>query len=103
MTDNQKCSMCGCIKLLTLYHIRKNTGKYYKTCIQCCKRFNCSFDCCVESIDNDGITCDGTHHRMKGISERGLRNHAEIHYKGDMFKLYENLAKDNNENIILNY
>jgi hypothetical protein len=57
----------------------------------------------LEGVDNDGITCEGVHHRMKGISEKGLLNHSEIHYQNDMFKLYENLAKGNDENIILNY
>ena len=42
MTDNQKCSRCKCIKLLSFYKIRGNTGKYYKTCLLCCERIKCS-------------------------------------------------------------
>ena len=31
----QKCSHCGCKKLLKFFSIRESTGKYYKTCINC--------------------------------------------------------------------
>jgi hypothetical protein len=31
----QKCSKCGCKKLLKLFKFRENTGEYFKTCIQC--------------------------------------------------------------------
>jgi hypothetical protein len=41
MTEIQKCSNCGCKKLLKFYKIRENTGKIYKTCISCCERYKC--------------------------------------------------------------
>jgi hypothetical protein len=41
MTDIQKCSNCGCKKLLKFFKVRENTGKIYKTCISCCERFKC--------------------------------------------------------------
>jgi hypothetical protein len=42
----QKCSKCGCNKLLKFFKIRENTGKIYKTCISCCERFKCDFEDC---------------------------------------------------------
>lgn len=42
MAELQKCSKCKCKKLLELFKVRKNTGKIYKTCLQCCDRFSCS-------------------------------------------------------------
>ena len=33
-----KCSGCNCKKLPEFFHIRKNTGERYKTCITCCER-----------------------------------------------------------------
>ena len=35
MTDLQKCTDCGCMKLLSLFKVRENTGQLYKTCIKC--------------------------------------------------------------------
>lgn len=35
MTETQSCSRCKCIKLLSFFSIRQNTGELYKTCIQC--------------------------------------------------------------------
>jgi uncharacterized Zn-finger protein len=46
MSETQKCSMCHCVKLLTLFKIRGNTGKIYKTCIKCNERFKCDRDGC---------------------------------------------------------
>jgi hypothetical protein len=63
----------------------------------------------LEGVDDDSDrkidskTCVGLHYRMKGISERGLTNHAMKYYGGDIFKLYENLANNSSENIILNF
>ena len=34
----QKCSRCGCKKLLKFFKVRENTGQYYKTCIKCCEK-----------------------------------------------------------------
>jgi len=38
MTELQRCSMCKCNKLLSLFKVRANTGKILKTCIKCCER-----------------------------------------------------------------
>jgi len=57
----------------------------------------------LEGIDKDNITCEGLHYRMKGISEKGLINHCNVKYGGDMFKLYKSLAQDNKEEITLNF
>jgi len=46
MTDIQKCSNCGCKKLLNFFKVRENTGKIYKTCISCCERFKCEVENC---------------------------------------------------------
>ena len=35
MTELQKCSNCKCMKLLSFFKVRKNTGILLKTCIQC--------------------------------------------------------------------
>ena len=53
MSDTQKCSRCKCIKLLTLFNIRSNTNKIYKTCIQCCERFVCDRDDCKKKFSLD--------------------------------------------------
>jgi hypothetical protein len=45
MTEIQKCSTCGCKKLLKFFKVRENTGKIYKTCISCSERFKCRFKC----------------------------------------------------------
>ena len=37
----QKCSTCGCKKLLKFFKIRENTGVYYKTCNECCEKYKC--------------------------------------------------------------
>jgi len=42
MTEIQKCSNCGCKKLLKFFKVRENTGKIYKTCINCCEKFECN-------------------------------------------------------------
>jgi hypothetical protein len=42
MTEIQKCSNCGCKKLLKFFKVRETTGKIYKTCISCCERFKCN-------------------------------------------------------------
>jgi hypothetical protein len=54
MTDIQKCSNCGCKKLLKLFKVRKNTGKIYKTCISCCERFKCNFEDCEYTCATNG-------------------------------------------------
>ena len=41
MSELQRCSMCKCMKLLSLFKVRENTGKLLKTCIKCCERFKC--------------------------------------------------------------
>jgi len=41
MTELQRCSMCKCNKLLSLFKVRENTGKILKTCIKCSKRYKC--------------------------------------------------------------
>ena len=38
----QKCSTCGCKKLLKFFKIRGNTGEYYKTCNECCEKYKCN-------------------------------------------------------------
>lgn len=62
---------------------------------------------CLEGIDEFGIKCTGLHYRMKGISEMGLVNHATTKYAKftlPIYKCYQNLTKDNSEEVItLNY
>ena len=41
MTELVKCSRCKCPKMLSLFEIRKNTGKRNKTCIECKVRYRC--------------------------------------------------------------
>jgi hypothetical protein len=52
MAELQKCSKCKCKKLLELFKVRKNTGKIYKTCLQCCDRFSC--DQCESKFASNG-------------------------------------------------
>ena len=56
----------------------------------------------LESINEKGETIQGIHFRMKGIPEISLQHHANIHYNGDLVKLYEDLAKGISMKIILN-
>lgn len=56
----------------------------------------------LESINEKGDTIIGVKFRMKGIPELSLQHHANIHYNGDLFKLYEELTKGKSMKIILN-
>lgn len=42
----QKCNVCKCTKLLSLFKIKENTGIIYKTCIKCNERVKCDRDGC---------------------------------------------------------
>ena len=46
MTELQRCSNCKCMKLLSFFKVRKNTGKILKTCIQCGERYRCDQEKC---------------------------------------------------------
>lgn len=56
----------------------------------------------LESKNEKGETIQGIHFRMKGIPEISLQHHADIHYNGDLVKLYEDLTKGKSMKIILN-
>ena len=45
MTELQKCSNCKCMKLLSFFKVRKNTGIILKTCIQCGERKIKDYEC----------------------------------------------------------
>jgi hypothetical protein len=89
--------MCHCVKLLTLFKIRGNTGKIYKTCIKCNERFKCGHEGCnYSSCDNRNLQnhikavhalirdfeCDWEGCDYKCSMEHNLKKHIKtIHYK----------------------
>jgi uncharacterized Zn-finger protein len=54
MTETKRCSMCHCVKLLSLFKIRQNTGVLLKTCIKCSERFKCDRDGCNYTSSRKG-------------------------------------------------
>ena len=55
----------------------------------------------LESKDKDGNIITGTHIRLKGITEEGLK-HSSKEYKDGYFGLYSDLSKGTKKKIILN-
>jgi hypothetical protein len=50
----QKCSTCGCYKLLKFFKIRGNTGQLYKTCMTCLEKYKCP-DCDFTCSSNSDL------------------------------------------------
>ena len=51
----QRCSKSKCDKLLKFFKMRKNTGKIYKTCINCSEKFKCDVENCEYTCSQKGF------------------------------------------------
>ena len=47
----------------------------------------------LECVNKDGSIVKGLHYRMKGMTQEGIIHEAETNHGGDIFKLYEHLAR----------
>ena len=56
----------------------------------------------IQGKDADGNVVTGTHYRMKGITEDGLKYSAKKDFCGDAFKMYEYLTTGMALNILMN-
>lgn len=84
----------------TDFKLRGSVGEIYATrSIYLGKK---SYMNILESINVKGEIITGIKFRMKGIVDVALQHHANIHYNGDLFKLYEELAKGISMTITLN-
>ena len=84
----------------TDFKLRGSVGEIYATrSIYLGKK---SYMNILESINDKGEIITGIKFRMKGIVDVALQHHANIHYNGDLFKLYEELAKGISMTITLN-
>ena len=68
MTDLIKCSACKCMKLLSLFSIRENTGIRLKTCISCRSKLSCD-KCEYKCSKNSDLTkhIKQVHDKIKDI------------------------------------
>ena len=61
-----------------------------------------SYICVLEGKDKNGQVINGTHHRMKGMTEAGIDDYVSKNCGGDYFTLYSELAKGQEIEMILN-
>ncbi len=101
MTELQRCSNCKCMKLLSFFKVRKNTGIILKTCIQCGEeRFKCDQDRCNYKCSSNArlqVHIKAVHDKIKDhecpdCDYKCTRNaHLQLHIKTvhDKIKDYE--------------
>jgi hypothetical protein len=61
-----------------------------------------SYICVLEGQDKNGKIINGTHHRMKGMTEAGINDYVNKNCGNDYFTLYSKLAKGNEIEMTLN-